>query len=246
MSYSRRKLQAALASVASGPPPTAVIELRTSYRRRFVKFRQLQTQFQPEVTHLLNQLPPASTDPDVIHDCPLYLPSALSADTRQSCSEKLVSMEKELRIGQCRDSLVQLRIKLNAKARLLNHKFVNVRHQLPNTRSQDLLSRTSTRIGAIAAKYCNSLTRLRDLDKDKMSKWRSEFLDLTGDDLRALAEPEPPKAATQERARELQERSLLNGNKLPEGYRTVSWVWRGSVGSDLEDQDGQSDYSEGT
>jgi hypothetical protein len=34
-------------------------------------------------------------------------------------------METELRIGQCRDSLAQLRTKLNAQARLLKHKYIS-------------------------------------------------------------------------------------------------------------------------
>ena len=74
-------------------------------------------------------------DVDTIQDTPLYLPSSLPPETLSACSKRLVSMETELRIGQCRDSLVQLRTKLNAQARLLKYKYVHVRHQAPNTRS---------------------------------------------------------------------------------------------------------------
>lgn len=193
---------------------------------------------------MLDDLPHTNTDPDTIHDSPLYLPSLLSPDTRKSCSGRLVSMEKELRIGQCRDSLIQLRTKLNARARLTNHKYVNVRHQLPNTRSRDLLNRTNARINAFVAKYRNSLARLEALEESTEPEWRSEFLDLGVNDIRALDESELPKAPTEERARKLQERALLNGGALPEGSRTVSWIWRGSL-RDPGTKDVHSEYGEG-
>lgn len=151
-------------------------------------------------------------------------------------------MEKELRIGQCCDCLVQLRTKLNAKARLLKHKYVNVRHQASNTRSQDLLNRVNVKIEAVVNKYRNAFTRLHALDWDEGSEWRVEFLELRKDDVRGLSEMELPKAPTRERAEELQARSLLNGGAVPEGNRTVSWIWRGSLKGGLEDQ---GEYNKG-
>ena len=148
--------------MTSDLPPTSTIELRTSYRRCFVKFRQLQVRFQPEVQCLLSQLSPTNTDPEFIHDTPLYLPSMLPLEILSECSNRLVVMETELRIGQCRDCLTQLRTKLHAQARLLKHKYVNVRHQVPNTRSKDLLNRMKTKVKAIATKYRNAFARLQE------------------------------------------------------------------------------------
>ena len=105
-----------------------------------MKFRQLQVQYQPEVISLLRRLPETSTDPDFIHNIPLFLPSSLPPETLSKCSRQLVSMEKELRISQCRDTLVQLCTKLSAKACLLKYKYVNVRHQALNMRSRNLLN----------------------------------------------------------------------------------------------------------
>ena len=210
-----------------------------------MKFRQLQAQYQPEVTPLLSQLPPTSADPDVIHNAPLYLPSSLPPGVLNKCSGRLVLMEKALRIGQCRDSLAQLRVKLNAQARLLKHKYVNVRHQVPNTRSRNLLNRVNAKVEAIAAKYRNAFARLQILDQDEGSEWRWEFLDLKNQDVRGLSEAELPGALTREHAEELQARSLLSGGIVPEGSRTVSWIWRGSLKSGLGDQDGQDEYGEG-
>ena len=234
----RRKLQAGLASAASDSPPTAIVELRTVFRRCLVKFRQLQAEYQPETIPLLAQLPSAGQDPDCIHQISLLLPSSLPPEALSICSTRLVSMEKQLRIGQCRDSLTQLRTKLTAQARLLKHKYVNVRHQAPNTRSRNLLNRNTAKITAIATKYRHALTTLYVLDPDG-SEWRSEFKELRKQDIRCFSEPELPDAPTQERREELQARTLLNGGAIPEGNRKVSWIWRGSH------KDGSEDLNEG-
>jgi hypothetical protein len=229
-----------LALVTSEPPPTSAVDLRTSFRRRLAKFRQQQMQYQPEVTPLLAQCS-LSVDIDTIHNTPLHLPSSLPPETLSKCSKRLVSMETELRIGQCRDSLVQLRTKLSAQARLLKYKYVHVRHQTPNTRSKSMVNRMTTKIVVDSTKYRHAFTMLRALDPCPTSEWRSEFLELGKQDVRCLSEDKLPEAPTLERAEVLQERTLLHGKVLPEGNRTVSWIWRGS----LKDQGGQDEYGEG-
>ena len=105
-------------------------------------------------------------------------------------------MEKELRIGQCCDSLSQLRTKLTAQARLLKHKYVNVRHQGPNTRSRDLLNRIKKKVDVVADKYSHARKMLQALDLSDSSEWRSEFLELRPQDIRCMAEAELPNAPT--------------------------------------------------
>lgn len=157
-------------------------------------------------------------------------------------------MEKELRVGQCRDSLSQLRTKLTAKARLLKHKYINIRHQVPNTCSRHLLGRVNTKIEAIVVKYRHVLETLWALDLCDGSEWRSEFLDLWPQDVRCMAEVELPSAPTRERAEELRKRTLLNGSVVPEGNRTISWIWRGSLKSNTGagDCNGRNEFGEGS
>jgi len=154
-------------------------------------------------------------------------------------------MEKELRIGQCRDSLVQLRTRLAAQARLLKYKYVHARHQAQNTRSRNLLNRVNEKIEAVASKYRHALMMLRALDTCSGSEWRLEFLELRKQDIRCLSQAELPYAPTQERAGELHARTLLNGGVTPEGNRTVSWIWRGSFTGGPEDQGGKDEYGKG-
>ena len=136
-------------------------------------------------------------------------------------------MEKELRTGQCRDSLVQLRMKLTAQAWLLKHKYIHVRNQNPNTRFRGIMNQNTTKIEAAVAKYRQAFAMLKALDPRGGSEWSSEFLELHKQDVRYLSEAELPAAPTSERADELYARTLLNGSVPPEGNRTVSWIWRG-------------------
>ena len=154
-------------------------------------------------------------------------------------------MEKELRIGQCRDSLTQLCTKLTAQARLLRYKYVHARHQAPNTRSRNLLNRISAKIETIVARYRHAFTALQALHSCGGSEWLSEFQELRKQDVRCLSQTELPDAPTREQAEELHARTLLSGGVIPEGNRTVSWIWRGSLKGLSEDEGGQDEYNEG-
>ena len=247
--HTRRKLRLTLASKSSPSLSTSVIEKRTLFRRRLVKLRQLQAHYQPEVISLLAQLsddPETNLDADSIQDVPLLLPSSLPSEILHKCSKRLVSMEKELRIGQCHDSLSQLRTNLTAQARLLKHKYVNVRHQVPNTRSRDLLKRVVAKIEAKAVKYRHARKMLQALDQSSGAEWCLELLELRPQDVRCMDQAELPSAPTQERALVLQARTLLKANVMPEGSRTVSWIWRGSLKDSSGDDDvRKKEYGEG-
>jgi hypothetical protein len=154
-------------------------------------------------------------------------------------------MEIDLRIAQCHDALVQLCTRLSARVRLLKYKYVNVRHQAPNMCARNLLTRINNKIEVSSTKYCHAFAMLGALDQREGSDWRSELLELKGEDVRGMSEAGLPKAPTRERAEELQARSLLNGGVVPQGNRTVSWIWRGSLKGDSVDQDGLSNYGEG-
>ena len=136
-------------------------------------------------------------------------------------------MEKELRLGQCKDALSTLHLNLHSKSRMLKDKFVNVRHQGPNTRSRELLDRVSARILASADKYRAAHSALDTLDPDPKASWRNELLVLEVKDVRGMAEPKPLDHLDFERANAAQARILLPGGVFPEGSQTISWIWRG-------------------
>ena len=216
------KLKAIIAKHAPDNLPADVIEQRTLLRRQFKKFRQYQRVYQPELT------PTSDLADDNVINVSLLLPSSLSHDVRSKCSPQLVTMEKELRLSQCNDSLSALRLHLHSKSRLLKDKYVNVRHQGPNTKSRALLDRVSTQISTAAGRYTAACSALDALDPDPKAKWREEFCILRETDIRGMSEHEPPQHQNPDRAGAVLQRSLLSGGALPEGSRTTSWIWRGA------------------
>ena len=212
--------------------PVSVIERRTTLRRQLVKFRNLQAVYQPELATVA-----ISPDDDVV-DISLHLPSSLPPETRAS---KLALMEKELRLGQCQDALSSLRLHLHSRSRILKDKYVNIRHQGPNTKSRELLDRVLDRISACADKYRAARSALEALDPDPAASWRHEFLILQEKDVRGMSEPKPSDHPDRKRANAILARTLLGKGELPQGNHTLSWIWRGAPTG----PEGDGGYNEG-
>ena len=231
----RRKLCALIAQHDPVKLPTNIIEQRIAFRRQLVKFRELQQFYQPELS-----LAPLSPDDDVV-DIPLSLPSSLSHDIRSKCSPKLVTMEKDLRLSQCHDTLSSLRHHLHSRSRLLKDKYLNVRHQGPNTKSRELLNRVSAQLSTAAGRYTAAYSALCTLDTDPEAQWRMELFVLHAKDIRGVSEPSLPDHPDPERASAILARMLLSGGVFPEGNHSPSWIWRGAPTS----TDAVSGYNEG-
>jgi len=199
-----------------------------------MRFRELQQVYQPE----LGLIPPSPTDD--VTDVTLSLPSSLLPNDRSRCSPKLIAMEKELRMGQCHDALSSLRLHLHSKSRLLKDKYINVRHQGPNTKSRELLNRVSARISTAADRYKTAYIALDALDTDPEASWRTELFVLHDKDIRGISEPSLPDHPNPERASAILARMLLSGGVFPEGNHMPSWIWRGAHTSD----DAVSGYNE--
>ena len=225
LTFGRRSLRGLVTQEGPDKLSPSTIELRTTVRRQLTKLRQLQRVYQPELN-----LTPLSPDDDVLN-LPLFLPSGLPRDTR-SKSPKLAEMEKDLRLGQCSDALDSLRINLHSKSGLLKDKYINVRHQGPNTRSREFIGRISSRISVAADRYTVAYTALDALDPDSAAEWRTEFRPLHANDIRGMSESSLPDHPDPERASAILARTLLNGGAYPEGNHALSWIWRGAPTSD--------------
>ena len=150
-------------------------------------------------------------------------------------------MEKDLCLGQCYDALSSLRLQLHSRSRLLKDKYVNVRHQGPNTKSRELLNRVSVRISAAADKYTTAYVALGSLDLDPSAQWRSELHVLHAKDVRGVSELTLPDHPDPGRASTILARMLLKGGAFPAGNHTTSWIWRGAPTS----TDAAGGYNEG-
>ena len=137
-------------------------------------------------------------------------------------------MEKELRLGQCYDALLSLRNHLHSRSRLLKDKYINVRHQGPNTKSRGHLNRVSGHISTAAGRYTIAYSALNALDTDPKAEWRTELFVLHEKDICGMSEPSLPDHPDPERASAILVRTLLNGGVPPDGNCSLSWIWRGA------------------
>ena len=135
-----------------------------------------------------------------------------------------------------------LRDHLHSQARVLKDKYINVRHQRPNTRSKGLVDCISAKIETFAVKYRAAYTALLTLDSDPAAKWRSELRPLHKKDIRSMCDTElvRPVTGSSSDVGVVPARELLPGGIIPEGSRTLSWIWAGAV----SDAPYASDYHE--
>ena len=146
---------------------------------------------------------------------PLLLPSELSQDNRSSCHRGIAETERTLRLAQVQDNLVELR-RLRRTLRSLRTYFksnVVGEGQKTQTKSRAIESGVTIRINRAVRRYCLAYSALLSLDPT--GDWCKDYLELTDKDNRG-----PGK--------ELYEKGVGDGRYA------MSWIWRGSPGSDVQ------------
>ena len=167
------------------------------------------------------QNPPTPNDQDELDGSkpelwPLLLPSQLSQDGRSSCHKGVTETEQTLCLAQIHDNLVDLRRLRRTLWNLRKHFKSNLvgEGQKSQTRSRAVESSVTVRINRAVRRYRLAYTALLSLDPT--GDWTKEYSELTDKDNRG-----PGK--------ELYEQGVGDGR-----YE-ISWIWRGSVGSDAPD-----------
>ena len=84
--------------------------------------------------------------------------------------------------------LAQIHGHLHSWAWIFKDKYVNIRHQVPNTHSRNLLDRISAKINMSAEKYQAVYASLLTLDSDPTAKWRSELQPLHRKDIWSMSD----------------------------------------------------------
>ena len=146
---------------------------------------------------------------------PLLLPSGLSQDDRSLCHRGIAEAEQILRFAQVQDNLIDLR-RLRRTIRSLRTYFksnVVGEGQKTQTKSRTIESGVTVRINRAVRRYRLAYSALLSLDP--AGDWRKEYLELTDNDNRG-----PGK--------ELYEKGV------GDGHYAMSWIWRGSSGSDVQ------------
>ena len=204
-------------------------ERRNALARRIKLWKTVQAVYMPQASGYLTdeQDPPTSADANELDESkpelwPLLLPSQLSPDNRSSCYTGVVETEQTIRLAQVQDNLVDLR-RLRRTLRSLRTYFksnVVGEGQKTQTKSRTVESGVITRINRVARRYRFAYSALLSLDPT--GDWRKDYLELTDKDNRG-----PGK--------ELYEQGVGDGRY------TISWIWMGSLVSEVQDGTGPSE-----
>ena len=109
-------------------------------------------------------------------------------------------------------------------------------------RSNGLIDRISVKIDTLAAKYRAAYAALLALDSNPATKWRLELWPLHKKDIRSMCNTElvRPSTSSPSNRDTVSTRRLLPGGVIPEGSRSLSWIWAGAI----DDVSSTSDYHE--
>lgn len=159
-------------------------------------------------------LPPPSTEDsvtdksdEVAERIALVLPSALDLEKRSAiCQHRVAEYERQFRLAQIEDSLVELRhVRRIRRTLLVNHRTqIAGQGQRVNTRSRSVIDSVQERINKFTLRYRAARQALLKLDPT--GKWKDSYLDL-------------PDSENRGPGKECEEEGLGDGRWIP------SWIW---------------------
>ena len=191
----------------------SIQEKRNLLIRQIKRWRQPQLIYMPGAAALSPLTHETETDDNDINDLeppeqiPLILPSAVEPARRNDiCLHRVSEYEKQLRLAQLQDSLVELRrIRQIRYSLLMNHRTqIYGQGQSANTRSRTVIAGIEDRIAKFVQRYRTAYCALLQLDP--IGDWRETYLELKAEDNRG-----PGKEDHEQR--------------LGDGSYTLLWIW---------------------
>jgi hypothetical protein len=218
--------------------PTALQELdlvkrKTALLKRINRFRRLQRTYMPD---LVRYLTPSHRE--IWNDktrnseaIKLFMPSELGAEARSNvCATGLEEIEGEMREGELKETLEDLRQALRTWTMTNRFRHQNLTGQRALTRGQGVLRQISIRVHKAKLRYRyarNALMHLKGHGAWEKTYRVLEEADVRGVNERTAAEEE---LAEQERLQELGE--IVDGGMAAagivvagKGTHTMSWIW---------------------
>ena len=180
-------------------------EKRNLLLNRISRWRESQAVYMPGA--VTSPTANDADDDEMAEDMVLILPSTLESGQRLAiCQHQVAEYERQLRLAQIDDSLVELRNARRIRRNLLvNHRFqIAGQGRRVNTRSHSVIENIEDRIEKFAQRYRSAYQALLRLDPS--GDWRENFLELKGCDNCG-----PGK--------EIEEEGLGDGSYAP------SWIW---------------------
>ncbi|KAJ7029322.1 hypothetical protein C8F04DRAFT_1264984 [Mycena alexandri] len=212
------------------------LKRRAVLTKRIRAFRKLQRTYMPKVRRFLNATQRALWDSEAEREpeaVRLFMPSEMGDKTKRekACAVGLAEVEAELRVGEAREALEELRQGLRTRTMTNRYRLRHCTGQRLLTRGQGILRQINVKIHKTKLRYRyarHALTRLKE-----HGPWERELKVLEESDVRALNE----RALTEEEAaqrrgvhdyKEIGEEggiAALGAVALGEGRRTLSWIW---------------------
>ncbi|KAJ7459117.1 hypothetical protein B0H11DRAFT_2160606 [Mycena galericulata] len=230
-----------------------MLEKRTKLGRYTARFRMLQAVYTPAALQALAEQPAPPPEKEEfaarVENIPLFLPSSLSEEQRQSgCFKGVSEIEERLRDAQCRTALEEIRNCLFVKARFRTYKHSQVRHQGATTRARNLMNRNNMKIRVQAEKYIAAWEAKRALVGIDAVGWKrlnpkKDLRCMDSEEDRAQRQKRKvlgKKRAAGERATadELAEGIAVGQRgkgRTGEGKRQISWIWMGADSSTTDE-----------
>ncbi|KAJ6476013.1 hypothetical protein C8R47DRAFT_1178917 [Mycena vitilis] len=219
---SQRHLTIDVKSIANPTDAQTVdfLKRRAALLKRVRGFRKLQRAYMPHVRRFLTPSQRALWDSEAdrnIEGVRLFMPSdILDAEKRlRACAVGLLEVEAELRIGEAREALDQLRKGLRTRTMTNRFRLRNCTGQRMLTRGQGVLRQISLKIYKAKLRYKhvrNALLRLK-----KHGAWEKELQVLEDGDEGGIA--------------------AYGVVALGESRRTLSWIWYTSKTGEPKEED---------
>ena len=197
-------------STKSNTQKASLQEKRNTLTSQVRRWRELQSLYMPGAVTPSFPMPDDDADEDngeKVDDVSLVLPSALQPEQRLAiCRHRVAEHERQFRLAQLEDSLVELRrVRRIRRTLLMNHRIqIAGRGRRANTRSRSVIDSIEQRINRFTQRYRAAYKALLQLDPSGI--WQETYLELKDCDNRG-----PGKEA--------EERGVGDGSYAP------SWIW---------------------
>ncbi|KAJ7720440.1 hypothetical protein B0H16DRAFT_1474428 [Mycena metata] len=214
----------------------AFLKRQTALTKRIRAFRKLQRTYMPNVRRFLTATQRALWDTEAEREAEgvrLFMPSEMADKTKRerACAVGLGEVEAELRIGEARQALEELREGLRTRTMTNRYRLRHCSGQRMLTRGQGILRQINVKIHKAKLHYRyvqHALTRLKE-----HGAWERELRVLEDSDIRALNERAltEEEAAQRQGVHDLEEIAeeggiaAMGAVALGEGRRTLSWIW---------------------
>ncbi|CAK5278522.1 unnamed protein product [Mycena citricolor] len=235
----RIRLEVAGTTIIHPDRANRIEEWRRAVLVKIARFRELQPTFMPAAAALIRDAEPAVAP--LPENIKIWMPSAMPASLGddRGCVLGLLGMEVRLRVGQCENSLGQVRARLHAKRHLISFRNANVTGQVHSIKARTIIDEVGEKVNAWAARYRTGRAAL--VTAGKISDF-PHLRELAQEDLHmdgvSVAAGDDAAGSDASAAKKL---AALGAGRAPRheagaSKRTMSWIWTAKGALEKQEQ----------